>query len=162
MSNTLRSEISDILQEVKASIDPIEKLIAPTDLIQQDVTFWFQVDYDLLKSELYGGLEYIDIYQSRSIYQSHSNEIRDISILLYLIEVPRIPFEHLVFDDRETCLIEGYWVNDMSNNEAREILHDNYHKLDSMVIQELESDAYDKVSNAIIEKQLVNLKEVLA
>lgn len=147
---TTMREISDIRKEVKANTDTIDRIIAPSDLTHQDVTSWDNVDLDRLKDEL----AYTD--WTYGINHPYGDYIHEVAINLFIDEMVRAPFDHLNFNSRDKCVIEGYWLYDMSNTEVWDRVNENWEDIEHR--GEYESSAIMIVEGWVMDKYLENLE----
>lgn len=148
---------SDVRAKVEERTDSITKIINAEDLLRQDVKSWDKVDIDLLENELYGNMGDSWTYP---ISHPYSNLIEDYAIDLFLQECTRIPFEHLnteKFQGPEDAIIEGYWLNSLNYDEARELVYEWKEEIEFFYEYEQESRMF--VDSCIIDTQVQELRE---
>ena len=143
---------NDIRESVKSNADTIDRIIAPNDLIHQDIDSWDNADIDQLKDELYESMSEWH-YQAKHPYES---AIHDLAVILYKEDMQRIPIDHLSFNSRDKCVIEGYWLYDMSNNEVVDRINENYENIEYW--HEYVESAQMQVESWIMDKYLENIE----
>jgi len=145
-------EKQDIRQDVMSETDPIETFIQPGDLDFQEVNSWEDADIDLLAQEIYESMIEWH-FQARHLYESL---IQELATILYINKMQRIPFSHLAFNSRDKCVIEGYWLYDMSKSEVRDRVNDNWDEIEDKDTHE--HSAQRTVENWVIDKYLTNIE----
>lgn len=145
--------LEEAKEKVRENEDSITSLIDPSDLVYQDIDSWENVDIDKLEEELAIMLGEAWTY---GIDHPYGDMIRDLAVKDYIDHMDRVPFDHLVFDSREKCVIEGYWLYDMSYDEVFEIVWKNRNDIDHFY--DFEQPNMMEIENAIIEARLEDLK----
>lgn len=130
----------------------IQDLIKPEDLIYQDITSWDNVNIDALREEIGMGFDQWTYPNSHP----YSETIRDLAIKWYVEDMIRIPFDHLVFEDREKCVIEGYWLYDISRNEVSELVYENIAEIE--FFYEYEDNVRMEIESYILDARLRDLE----
>lgn len=138
---------------VKESEDTIESLINPSDLIHQDIDSWDNVNVDSLRDELADSLTEAWTY---GINHPYGDLIHELAVNLYVEDMVRVPFDHLVFNSRAKCVIEGYWLYDMGKCEVRELVSENSEGIEWF--HECEFEAMMEIESAILEARLENFE----
>ena len=149
----MRQNDIETLQEAKEYVfeneDSIKRIISPSDLIHQDIDNWDNADIDRLKDELAGSMGDSWTY---GINHPYGDLIERIAVNRFLEDIPRIRFSHLVFDNIQECVKNGYWpygseLGDKNPDkwDMREIVYevkediDYFHEYESEVLQEIEA-----------------------
>lgn len=140
-------------RKAKEATPSITTLIDPSDLRNQDIDSWENVDLDRLTAEL--GMDMVNTSEIRD-YEVITH---DLALSLWIDEMPRIAMEHLVYNDKETAVIEAnVWPNSMSITELWEVLEENYDKCTEAYDWYYE-DAHNEVYAGIIDGYLKDLEE---
>ena len=143
---------SDIRKDVMDNTDTIDRIIAPSDLIHQDIESWDNADMDQLKDELFDSMSEWS-YQVSHPYES---AIHELATILYIEDMQRVPIDDLSFNSRDKCVIEGYWLYDMNNQEVRDRVNENWEDIEYR--HEYESSAKMEVESWIMDKYLANIE----
>lgn len=143
---------SEIRKDVKANTDTIDRIIGPNDLIHQDIDSWDNVDISMLETELHESMDEWH-FQANHPYE---NAIHELAVILYIEDMQRIPINHLNFNSRDKCVIEGYWLFDMDNQEVRDRVNENWEDIE--YVHEYESSAQMTVESWIMDKYLENIE----
>lgn len=151
--------ISEAKEFVLENEDSVESLISPSDLIHQDIDKWENADIERLKDELYGSM---DVW-TYGIDHPYGNMIESIAITQFLNDIPRIRFDHLVFDDITECVVNGYWPygselgdNNPNMQDMREYVYEVKENID--YFHEYETEIRMEIESFIIEARLKNLE----
>lgn len=141
------------LQEAKEQIREdeyhISDLINPEDLNLQDVENWGDADVDLLRDEIGMGLS----EWSYPYDHPYEDLILDLAIDEFVDDMIRVPFDHLVFESREECVIQGYWLYDMSRNEVTELVYENREEFEFLPIDRVMME----IESAILDARLADI-----
>lgn len=150
----------ETLKDAKAYVyqneDSIKRIIAPSDLVHQNVDNWDNVDKDLLREEL--GMSMGDVW-TYGINHPYGNLIEDMAIVLFIDDMPKIRFDHLVFDTVKECVKNGYWpygseLGDKNPNkwDMQNIVYEV--KSDIEYFHEYETEVQQEIEASIIEARL--------
>jgi len=133
--------------------DSITKLISPTDLTHQDIDKWENVDIELLKQELH------DNISEWSFQATHPYEhlIQDLAVGLFIKSMQRVPYDHLVFDSKDKCVIEGYWLYDMNKTEIMDRVNENKENIEYFHEYVQESQMF--IESCVIDSQVKELEQ---
>ena len=137
-------------QIVKENTDPIELLIEPSDLTHQDIESWENVDIYKLKDELY-----YDIHEVANSF--HERLIQDLALELFIEDMIQINPEHLVFEEKEDMVREGYWPFQTSYSEVGELAYEV--KEDIEYYHEYEYKARSHVEAGLVKGYLKNMED---
>lgn len=145
------------LEEAKAIVreneNSITRIINPEDLTHQDISSWEEVDIERLKEELAMSISEAWTY---GIDHPYEDMIKEVAVNQYVDDMLRVPFDHLVFESREKCVIEGHWLFKMSREEVTEIVWENMEDIDHF--HEYENEVMQEIESAIIEARLSDLE----
>ena len=138
---------------VHENTESITKIIDVSDLIRQNVDSWDNVDIDLLKDELYDSLSEWS-YQATHPYESL---IQELAVGLFIESMQRVPYDHLVFESRDKCVKEGYWLHDMNKNEILNRVIKNKNQIEYFYEYERESQMF--IESCVIDSQVKELEQ---
>jgi len=144
-----KKEVREMVQENE---DSITRIISPSDLIHQDISNWENADMTMLKDELHDSLSEWHFMATHP----YEDLIQELAVSLYMDEMVRIPFDHLVFESRDKAVIEGYWLYDMDNREIMDRIHEN--KEDMEFFHEYEQNAQMFIESCVIDTQVQELE----
>lgn len=145
---------SEVREQVQENESPIQSIVSPENLIHQNVESWDNVDVNKLEREVADNV--IDAY-TYPINHPYSGLIEDYAIDLFLENCTRIPIEHLnpvIFNGPEDAIVQGYWINHMTYDEAREMVYE--WKDDISFFHEFEQEALEIVESAMINAQMAD------
>lgn len=137
---------------VNKNTDSITKIIDVSDLIHQDVNSWENVDIELLKQELHDSIGEWS-FQATHPYESL---IQELAVSYYIESMQRVPYDHLVFDSRDKCVIEGYWLYDMNKTEIVDMVNENKDNIE--YFQEYVQESQMFIESCVIDKQVKELE----
>lgn len=145
-----KSEVRDIINNQE---DSISQLINPEELVHQDIDSWEEADIELLMEELGANLD------EWHFMATHPYEglIQELATSLFMDDMVRVPFDHLVFDSRDKAVIEGYWLYDMSNREVMDCIHEN--KQDIGYFHEYEQESQMFIESCVVDAQVKDIQE---
>ena len=144
---------SEARKVVNKNTDSITKIIDVSDLIHQDKDSWKNVNIELLKDELYDGMSEWS-FQATHPYESL---IQELAVGLFIESMQRVPFEHLVFDSKDKCVIEGYWLYDMNKTEVVNRVNENKDRIEYFHEYVQESQMF--IESCVIDKQVKELEQ---
>jgi len=155
MQNKVLNRKAEIEETVRNNTDSITTIIKPQNLTHQDIDSWDDVDFDSLEAEMFDSLSSWT-YPNDHLYAS---EIESLAIDLYLDNCVRIPLEHLnpeAIQGKEDAIIQGYWLNSLNYQEARELVYEWNSNIS--YFHEFEREAMEFVENIVIDEQLKEVK----
>jgi len=149
----MRENDIETLKEAKEYVynqeDSIKRMIAPSDIRNQDLESWDNADIDMLRDEL--GMSMGDVW-TYGINHPYGSLIERIAVIRFIEDMPSIRFKHLVFDTIQECVKNGIRpygseLGDKNPNkwDMREIVYevkediDYFHEYEQEVRQEIEA-----------------------
>lgn len=155
MQNKVLNRKAEIEEQVRNDTDSITKIVNPGDITHQDIDSWENVDIDALKMELAYGMD----EWTYPFDHPYASEIENLAIDLFLDQCVRIPGKHLnpdKFNGPQDAITEGYWLNSLSYQEARELVYEWNSEIE--FFHEFEREAMEFVENIVLNEQLQELK----
>ena len=144
---------SEARKVVNKNTDSITKIIDVSDLIHQDKDSWENVDIELLKDELHDSISEWS-FQAKHPYESL---IQELAIGLFIESMQRVPYDHLVFDSKDKCVIEGYWLYDMNKTEVMDRVNENKDNIEYFHEYVQESQMF--IESCVIDSQVKELEQ---
>lgn len=143
--------LSEAKERVRREEPSMDKIISIDD-VRQDVDSWQEVDKDKLADSLHMDMGDAWTYPHNHPY---SDLILDLAIKSYMEDMVRIPEEHLNPDKFQTaadCVIEGYWLYGMTNDEVRELVYEHHDNIE--FFYEYEDEIRMEIDSAVMEARL--------